>query len=136
MQGAIKRGQASTEALMIIGIAVVLIFLLIYSILPVIFDFGKFSDSVMAERSMSRIAGAVEAVSAYGPGTSITMYVYFPAGEIYYDSPSQLVFKLKDGTSVVRVLNTNLKTDSINFDTGGIKTVRVSYDTTVNLKVE
>ncbi|GEM_PF-4903173 len=126
-----KRGQASTEALVIIGLAVVLVFILLYAVIPVIMDFATFSESVQAERSMSKIVGAIEAASAYGPGTETTLYVYLPAGKIEYVSanPPVFVFTLKDQqTAIVRPLDVNINLAPASFDAAGIKTITIKKE--------
>ncbi|MCX8199939.1 MAG: hypothetical protein N3G76_00550, partial [Candidatus Micrarchaeota archaeon] len=80
------RGQASTEALIVMGFAVILVFVLVYAVFPVMVDFAQFSESAQAERSLSRIAGTVDAASAYGPGTSTTLFVYLPRGTLSYEN--------------------------------------------------
>jgi hypothetical protein len=99
------RGQASTEALAIIGFAILLVFALLYTVVPVIIDFNKFSESAQAERSMSKIMGSISAASSYGPGTETTLYVYLPAGKIDYiaDEKGALTYTLIDGTSIVKI---------------------------------
>ncbi|MEM3364686.1 MAG: hypothetical protein QXS93_04235 [Candidatus Micrarchaeia archaeon] len=114
------RGQASTEALIVMGFAVVLVFVLIYAVLPVMADFSQFSESAQAERSLSRIAGTIDAASSYGPGTNTTLYVYLPRGTLSYND-KVLSFKIESSkTQVVKkvVANVELKNNAANPGTG------------------
>lgn len=131
-----SRAQASVETLIVIGFAVVLIFTLVYAVYPLLVDFNRYSEVSQTERSLSRLTGAFEAASAYGAGTETTLYLYFPAGNLSYAKDTgHLVYKLADGTSIIRV--TNLKAqvqlkkgdqsqNEIAFDGAGIRGIRIS----------
>ncbi|MCX8205854.1 MAG: hypothetical protein N3H30_01350, partial [Candidatus Micrarchaeota archaeon] len=121
---------------LVIGFAMVLIFALIYAIYPALSNFNRYSEVSQAERSLSRLAGAFEAASAYGAGTETTLYLYFPPGNLSYAKDTgHLVYTLPDGTSLVRI--TALKglvqlkkgdknADAVAFEGAGVRSIRVS----------
>lgn len=123
------RGQASTEALIVMGFALVLIFILIYAVLPVIVDFSQFSESAQAERALSKLISTVDAANAYGPGTSTTLYLYMPAGSLTYDNKIFTFTVQSSGTQVVKQAKANVEYENFAARNGvmaaGIKRVTV-----------
>lgn len=76
------RGQVGTETLMVISLAIVLIMAVIYTVLPMVFDFSQYSENSKIETSLFKLQGAIESVSSYGPGTHTDLMLYFPEGTI------------------------------------------------------
>jgi imidazolonepropionase-like amidohydrolase len=94
------RGQVGTETLMVIGIAVVLIMAVIYTVLPMMFDFTQYSENSKIETSLFKLKGTIESVSSYGPGTETDLMLYFPEGEIK-NNENMLIFEKTNGDSVL-----------------------------------
>ena len=94
------RGQVGTETLMVISLAVVLIMAVVYTVLPMVFDFTQYSENSKIETSLYKIQGTIESVSAYGPGTSTDLMLYFPEGIIRSDG-NMLVFTKSNGDSIL-----------------------------------
>lgn len=94
------RGQVGTETLMVIGLAVVLIMAVIYTVLPMMFDFTQYSENSKIETSLFKLKGTIESVSSYGPGTSTELMLYFPEGTIK-NNGKMLVFEKNNGDSIL-----------------------------------
>jgi len=122
------KGQASTESLIVMGFALVLIFALIYAVLPVMLDFTQFSDSAQAERSLSKLTGTIDAVSAYGPGTNTTLFLYLPAGELTYSNGVFVFAVQSSGTQIVKKVRvSNVYYDNPNPQmNAGVKRIKIS----------
>jgi len=134
-----KRGQASTEALFIIGTAVLLVFVLLYAVLPVLVDFSRFSDAAQAERSLEKIAGAAEAASSYGPGTKTTLYVHLPPGEVEFSASTISYTISSSGTTIVKPLTVQLDStpqEVVEFSSGGIKKAVITKEKLKEVKIE
>jgi hypothetical protein len=93
------RGQVGTETLMVIGIAVVLIMAVIYTVLPMMFDFTQYSENSKIETSLFKLKGTIESVSSYGPGTETDLMLYFPEGTIK-NNENMLIFEKTNSDSV------------------------------------
>ncbi len=123
-----KRGQASTETLFVVGFAMVLIFVLMYVVMPAMLDFTQFSAAAQTEQSLDKIVSVIDSASSYGPGTEVSLNVYLPAGTLHYDDPN-LVFDLPDGKQIVKPLSVELNPFSpIDFKASGIKKIRIRKD--------
>ncbi len=120
------RGQASTEALIVMGFALVLIFALVYAVLPIMLDFSQFSESAQAERSLSKLAGTVDAVSAYGPGTNTTLYVYLPLGTLDYKDKVFAFTVTSSNTQVVKQVRANVDYTPGSQTGAGIKRILIT----------
>lgn len=94
------RGQVGTETLMVISLAVVLIMAVVYTVLPMVFDFTQYSENSKIETSLYKIQGTIESVSAYGPGTSTDLMLYFPEGTIKSNG-NMLIFEKNNGDSIL-----------------------------------
>ena len=109
------RGQVGTETLMVIGLAVVLIMAVIYTVLPMVFDFNQYSENSKIETSLFKIKGTIESVSAYGPGTSTDLMLYFPEGTLKSKSNgNMLVFTKVNGDSILTQVEVPFTTKEIN----------------------
>jgi len=94
------RGQVGTETLMVIGLAVVLIMAVIYTVLPMVFDFTAYSENSNIETSLFKIKGTIESVSSFGPGTNTQVMLYFPEGNLRGDG-NKLIFVKSNGDSIL-----------------------------------
>ncbi len=102
-----------------------------YTIIPTMLDFSSFSEVAQAERSLSKIANTIKAVSSYGPGTNTTLYTYLPAGNISYTDDKFIVYKMstKDGTTnIVQKVGVSVDITDTEFENGGIKCVTISKE--------
>jgi len=109
------RGQVGTETLMVIGLAVILIMAVIYTVLPMVFDFTQYSENSKIETSLYKIQGTIESVSAYGPGTSTDLMLYFPEGTIKSEE-NMLIFVKNNGDSILTPVG-------VSFEMSKIKTI-------------
>lgn len=108
------RGQVGTETLMVIGLAVVLIMAVIYTVLPMMFDFTQYSENSKIETSLFKLKGTIESVSSYGPGTETNLMLYFPEG-IIKSNEKMLIFEKTNGDSVLVQIDVPFKVkDEIN----------------------
>lgn len=111
------RGQVGTETLMVIGLAVVLIMAVIYTVLPMVFDFTAYSENANIETSLFKIKGTIESVSSYGPGTNTQVMLYFPEGELKGEG-NKLIFLKGNGDSILTQVGVPFKMDKIKTITG------------------
>lgn len=109
------RGQVGTETLMVIGLAVILIMAVIYTVLPMVFDFTQYSENSKIETSLYKIQGTIESVSAYGPGTSTDLMLYFPEGTIKSEE-NMLIFVKNNRDSILTPVG-------VSFEMSEIKTI-------------
>jgi len=109
------RGQVGTETLMVIGLAVILIMAVVYTVLPMVFDFTQYSENSKIETSLYKIQGTIESVSAYGPGTSTDLMLYFPEGTIKSEE-NMLIFVKNNGDSILTPVG-------VSFEMSKIKTI-------------
>jgi hypothetical protein len=102
------RGQVGTETLMVIGLAVILIMAVIYTVLPMMFDFTQYSENSKIETSLFKLKGTIESVSSYGPGTHTDLMLYFPEGEIK-SNERMLIFEKNNGDSLLVQIDVRFK---------------------------
>lgn len=94
------KGQVGTETLMVISLAIVLIMAIIYTVLPMMFDFTQYSENSKIETSLFKLKSAIESVSSYGPGTHTDLMLYFPEGTIK-SNDRMLIFEKTNGNSLL-----------------------------------
>ena len=116
------RGQVGTETLMVIGLAVILIMAVIYTVLPMVFDFTQYSENSKIETSLYKIQGTIESVSSYGPGTSTDLMLYFPEGKIKSEE-NMLIFVKNNGDSILTPVGVSFEIVGVSFEMNEIKTI-------------